>query len=207
MNSKQLINPFSISPELRRESREAFSKVANFASRLLEGQNGQVLLVSSLSIVDTIKEDFYSDCKTLQDEFATRGLTLCFQWLPPFAWYFGGSEPLAVFNNVEDLPFILKNNLNICLDTSHLLMGANFFGFKPEFIVGQLGDLIKHYHFADARGFDGEGYQLGEGDLNHLDFLMDVIIKPEVKVVEVWQGHLDLYAGFYKALRSIAMRF
>ena len=207
LNSKQLINPFSIDLQLRRESREAFLKVANFASQLLAGQNGQILLVSSLSIVDTNKEDFYSDCKTLQDEFATRGLTLCFQWLPPFAWYFGGSEPLAVFNNVEDLPFILKNNLNICLDTSHLLMGANFFGFNPDLIVNQLGELIKHYHFADARGFDGEGYQMGEGDLNHLEFLMDVVIKPQVKVVEVWQGHLNLYAGFYKALRSIAMRF
>jgi sialic acid synthase SpsE/sugar phosphate isomerase/epimerase len=207
LNSKQLINPFSINPELRRDSREAFSKVANFASRLLEAQNGQVLLVSSLSIVDTNKEDFYSDCKTLQDDFARRGLTLCFQWLPPFAWYFGGSEPLNAFNKEEDLPFILKNKLNICLDTSHLLMGANFFGFKPEFVVGQLAKLIRHYHFADARGFDGEGYQLGEGDISNLDFLLSVIAKPEVKVVEVWQGHLDLYAGFYKALRSIAVRF
>lgn len=207
LNSKQLINPFSLNQELRRDSREAFLKVGNFASRLLKSQNGQVLLVSSLSIIDTNKEDFYSQCKTLQDEFASRGLTLCFQWLPPFAWYFGGSEPLTVFNNEEDLPFILKNNLNVCLDTSHLLMGANFFGFKPEFIVNQLAGLIKHYHFADARGFDGEGYQLGEGDPNHVDFLMDVIIKPEVKVVEVWQGHLDLYSGFYKALRSIEVRF
>jgi len=207
VNSKHLINPFSINQELRRDSREAFSKVANFASRLLAGQNEQVLLVSSLSIIDTNKEDFYSECKVLQDEFASRGLTLCFQWLPPFAWYFGGSEPLAVFNNEEDLPFILKNNLNICLDTSHLLMGASFFGFKPDFIVDQLANLIKHYHFADARGFDGEGYQLGQGDINHLDFLMDIVARPEVKVVEVWQGHLDLYAGFYEALKSIAVKF
>jgi sugar phosphate isomerase/epimerase len=198
-----LINPFSSNAIINRESRRAFDKVADFATGLLDHQ-GEVILVSSLSIVESTKEEFYAQCRELQTDFATRGLTLCFQWLPPFAWYFGGSEPLEVFNNEGDMHLIMNNGLNICLDTSHLLMGANFFGFAPESILHDLGKQIKHFHLADARGFDGEGYHLGEGDVTNLEFLLGVIGRPEVKVIEVWQGHLNLHAGFYKALNSIA---
>jgi len=206
LNSNQLINPFSQDDTWKRESRKVFSKVANFAKGLLDNQQKEVVLVSSLSIVDTTKQEFYSQCRDLQEEFASRGLTLCFQWLPPFAWYFGGSEPLQVFNSENDLQLIVGNQLNVCLDTSHLLMGANFFNFAPESVLEVLGKQIKHFHLADARGFDGEGYHIGEGEENHLDFLLGVIAQPEVKVIEVWQGHLDLYSGFYKSLNSIAVR-
>jgi sialic acid synthase SpsE/sugar phosphate isomerase/epimerase len=207
LNSNELINPFSENERVRNESRIVFSKVSDFAEGLLNDNQKEVVLVSSLSIIDTNSKDFYLQCKELQDVFSSRGLTLCFQWLPPFAWYFGGSEPLHAFNRIEDLDLIVANQLNICLDTSHLLMGANFFNFSPELVLERLHNQIKHFHLADARGFDGEGYHLGEGEASHLDFLLGVISRPETKVVEVWQGHLNMYSGFHKALESIAVRF
>jgi N-acetylneuraminate synthase len=207
LNSTELINPFSENERVRKESENVFFKVADFAERLINDNQKEVVLVSSLSIIDTNSRDFYLQCKELQDVFTNRGLTLCFQWLPPFAWYFGGSEPLYAFNRQEDLGFILENQLSICLDTSHLLMGANFFGFSPELVLEKLNSQIKHFHLADARGFDGEGYHLGEGEANHLEFLLDIIARPETKVIEVWQGHLNMYSGFHKALESIAVRF
>lgn len=207
LNSSHLINPFSKTLEIKNRSLATFEKVATFGKRLAKHQQNDVTFVTSLSIIDHDKEGFYSNCKKLQDDFSDQGLTLSFQWLPPFAWYFGGSEPLKAFNSEEDLEHIIKNDLNICLDTSHLLMGANYFSFDPFRILEVLENRIRHFHLADARGFDGEGYHIGRGEEAHLPFLLNVIKRPQVKVVEVWQGHLNLYSGFHLALESIAKEF
>lgn len=198
----ELLNPFSDDIQIRNNANTLLENVATFGEKLLQTQQS-IILVSSLSILNSDKETFYKLCKQLQQNFEDRNLKLAFQWLPPFAWYFGGSQSVGVFNDDEDVEYINSLGLNICLDTSHMLMGAEFFSFNPVSSLNKLKKNIIHYHLADARGYDGEGYQLGQGQQEHLPFLLEVLSCPEVKVLEVWQGHLNLYSGFEEALKSI----
>jgi N-acetylneuraminate synthase len=197
------LDPFSNNSEENLESKKIIDSIKNFGNRLAKFQQENLILVASFSPTNSPKSIFYQQCKILQDEFSTNGLQLSFQWLPPFAWYFGGSQRLNAFNNLSDIKFILENNLNICLDTSHLLMGSKYFNFDPNKVLDSLKNQIIQFHISDAKGFDGEGIQLGKGDSENYNFLKRVIDLPQRKVIEVWQGHLNLCEGFQDALDSI----
>ena len=202
-NSTRLLNPFSNDFEENLESEKIINSIKNFGNKIAKSQKENVILVASFSLTNNPKPTFYQQCRILQDEFSKDGLVLSFQWLPPFAWYFGGSQRLKTFNNLSDIRFILENNLNICLDTSHLLMGSKYFKFDPNKVLDSLNNQIVQLHISDARGFDGEGIQLGRGDIENYDFLKRVLDLPQRKVIEVWQGHLNSFEGFQDALESI----
>ena len=202
-DSTRLLNPFTDEFMNKKESIDIIRKVKNFASKLSKVQNDKVIVVASFSPRDASLSDFYKNCQVLQLEFAESGLDIAFQWLPPFAWYFGGSVKLDAFNKLIDVDYILQNKLNICLDTSHLLMSAKYFEYDPSLILKSLQNQILHFHLADATGIDGEGVHLGQGDVENRNFLNEVLGYPQRKVLEVWQGHLNLYQGFYDAILSV----
>lgn len=202
-DSTRLLNPFTDEFKNKKESIDIIRKVKNFASKLSKVQNDKVIVVASFSPRDASLSDFYKNCQGLQLEFAESGLDIAFQWLPPFAWYFGGSVKLNAFNKLIDVDYILQNKLNICLDTSHLLMSAKNFEYDPSLILKSLQNQILHFHLADATGIDGEGVHLGQGDVENRNFLNEVLGYPQRKVLEVWQGHLNLYQGFYDAILSV----
>lgn len=202
-DSTRLLNPFTDEFKNKKESIDIIRKVKNFASKLSKVQNDKVIVVASFSPRDASLSDFYKNCQGLQLEFAESGLDIAFQWLPPFAWYFGGSVKLNAFNKLIDVDYILQNKLNICLDTSHLLMSAKYFEYDPSLILKSLQNQILHFHLADATGIDGEGVHLGQGDVENRNFLKEVLGYPQRKVLEVWQGHLNLYQGFYDAILSV----
>ena len=62
----------------------------------------------------------------------------------------------------------------------------------------------EHIHIADAKGIDGEGIEIGFGDKENLNYIERILKSPNQKVIEVWQGHLDFYAGFRKALKTLS---
>ena len=202
-DSTRLLNPFTDEYKNKKESINIIRKVKDFASKLSEVQNDKVTVVASFSPRDGFLHNFYENCQGLQLEFAESGLDIAFQWLPPFAWYFGGSVKLNAFNKLSDVDYILQNNLNICLDTSHLLMSAKYFEYDPSLVLKLLQNQILHFHLADATGIDGEGVHLGQGDVENQDFLHEVLGYPQRKVLEVWQGHLNLYQGFFDAIFSV----
>ncbi len=62
-----------------------------------------------------------------------------------------------------------------------------------------------HLHIVDAKGVDGEGVQIGHGDV---DFTMlSRMLKmhaPEIPFIpEVWQGHKNQGRGFWEALEFL----
>jgi hypothetical protein len=71
-------------------------------------------------------------------------------------------------------------------------------------LLSKLEPQVQHFHLADAKSFDGEGFQVGSGDSNNLPLLLKVMGSSLPKVVEVWQGHLNLYQGFQDALVNLA---
>lgn len=201
VDSSKLFDPFSPDAETRQLSTQVLANCAQFARKLQEATGAEVPLVGSFSRLHGPKKDFYERHGELSREFRQNGLSLAMQWLPPFAWYFGGSEKLDVFCSEQDSQFILANQVPLCMDVCHLGLGRNYYGFDAMEILANLQDLIQHVHISDTSGIDGEGLQIGDGDSG--DLISEALRLDAYKVLEVWQGHLDNNRGFIEAVQRV----
>jgi sialic acid synthase SpsE len=201
LDSKRLFDPFSLQTEIRRQSRAMLSKVFQFAQELSIFTEKSVTIVSSFTGLEVDKASFYQELSYLIEEHKNSLVTLTAQWLPPFAWYFGGSIPLRHLNSMEDLPYIESFAIPLTMDTSHLFLCRNFSNNDLLEIWARTSPFVRHIHLSDATGIDGEGLQLGHGDSENQTFFPLAIQSTPVKVLEIWQGHLNNYAGFKSGIK------
>jgi len=101
----------------------------------------------------------------------------------------------------EEFTDLLPHLDGITLDISHAYLSVEKGG--NEAIADFFATLrrhIRHVHLSDARHPDGEGLQLGDGDvdLGSLPRMRNLPV-----LLEVWNGHLDGGAGFAEALRRV----
>lgn len=204
VSSTQLMDPFSPDAGQRAASLDILERTVGFAERLQGLTGQQVPVVGSFSIVHSGLESFYADHAALLKGFRARGVTVMPQWLPPIAWYFGGSVRLHAMNDLRDVTLLKNHDLPVCMDVCHLIMGRNFFGFSAEAVIQELQSNIQHVHIADAAGIDGEGLAIGEGEPENVNMIRNALNFDCLKVIEVWQGHLDQGAGFRKALLTLS---
>jgi len=152
---------------------------------------------------DSAKNEKYSRVKSSFSELDLTGVQIAIQTMPPFPWHFGGQSFHNLFlDPVEISDFCEATGLNICLDVSHSMMACNHFGWDFYDFIKIVAPYIVHLHIADAKGDDGEGVQLGEGDVN-FEKLGDLLnkVSPGVQFIpEVWQGHKNRGQGFWSAL-------
>lgn len=203
LTPNELINPFSTNSEIKSQSIELINKSIDFAKRLSDVTGSRIGIVGSFSIADNGVENFYKDCKEFITSLSNDAIFLAVQWLPPVAWYFGGSVKLDLMNNLNDINHIIMNNINIVMDTSHLFMGENSFNFDASIVVDGLKSMTRWYHISGASGMDGEGSDFKSLNKSQFRIMKDIISNNSVKIVEVWQGHLDRYFGFQQALENI----
>ena len=203
INSTTLIDPFSPHLKIREKSRECIQRVVEFSERIAIATGQVVPLVASLAGFGMERAAFYPAVKELFSDLSTLNSRLTLQWLPPYAWYFGGSIKLGVMNSVDDIQWIKKFDIPVTLDTSHLLLGKNAFGLKPDEVVLAIKENIIHWHISDAVGLDGEGMPIGTGGQKNEDFIYGVIKQPGMKVIEVWQGHFASFRGFKSEINKI----
>ncbi len=203
----QLMDPFAKDICQREASKSVLDKTVDFALALSDRTGVETPIVGSFSVVPADSEGgleiFYDSHAELVRSYAERGALIAPQWLPPIAWYFGGSVALKAMNNIVDAKHLVKRDMPVCLDVCHLLLGRNMFGFDLAEIVDMLLPQVRHVHLADALGTDGEGMQFGDGDPGNNDIIRDALALPGLKVIEVWQGHLDRGAGFREAIRRL----
>jgi len=132
------------------------------------------------------------------------GVQIAIQTMPPFPWHFGGQSyhnlfvcPDEIKSFCDDYPEIM-----ICLDVSHSMMACNYYGWDLIEFVKKVAPFNTHLHIVDAKGIDGEGVAIGQGDVDFgalSDLLNDV--NPNVQFIpEVWQGHKNGGEGFWDAL-------
>jgi sialic acid synthase SpsE len=207
INSTQLMDPFSLDRQQAQDSHHILKRTVDFAKALQERTGRRVPIVGSFSVVHSDISKFYEQHTSLLLGFQDQGVSILPQWLPPIAWYFGGSVKLHALNQKQDVEYIQKHRLPICMDVCHLLMGDSLHNFGAQSIVETLRPYISHVHIADAKGIDGEGMHFGEGDLANLPVIESVIEIDCMKIIEVWQGHLDEGAGFAKALMALSRLF
>jgi sialic acid synthase SpsE len=200
VNSNFLLDPFSSNAEQRVASLALVNKISSLVNSYQKKYGKKIIVVGSFSSNMGSNDDFYDNCANLSSEMLSKEITLCFQWLPPYAWYFGGSKKITVFNQEKDCLEISKRKLLMCLDTSHLILGANFFGFDSAKILSLLKDNIVHAHISDGVGVDGEGMQFGSSSKSNSDLILNLMDQDVTKVIEVWQGHSNNLSGFKKGL-------
>lgn len=207
INSTQLMDPFSSDALQAEQSYNILKRTVDFADALQQHTGQHVPIVGSFSVVHESIEQFYQQHSQLIEGFRKQGVSILPQWLPPIAWYFGGSVKLEAVNQPRDVDLIEQYQLPICMDVCHLCMGDSVFDFQSSEVIQRLSSFIQHVHIADAAGIDGEGLHFGEGDSKNMPAIRSVMDMNCMKVIEVWQGHLDDGAGFAKALNRLAELF
>jgi sialic acid synthase SpsE/sugar phosphate isomerase/epimerase len=128
------------------------------------------------------------------------------QTMPPFPWHFGGQRHHNLFIDAKEIVFFCeKYNYQICLDVSHSKLACNYHGWSFEEFISQVGRYSSHLHIVDAYGVDGEGVQIGEGEIDFpamISSLNEYCPKSSF-IPEIWQGHKDSGAGFWTALHKL----
>lgn len=203
INSTQLMDPFSTDRQQAEDSHQILKRTVEFAVALQQHTGRPVPIVGSFSVVHSHLAQFYEQHAALLLGYREQGVSILPQWLPPIAWYFGGSVVLNALNQKRDVDYIKQYHLPICMDVCHLFMGDCLHNFGSQSMIDSLKPHISHVHIADAKGVDGEGVHFGEGDRMNLPIIESVIEINCMKIIEVWQGHLDEGAGFAKALTSL----
>jgi N-acetylneuraminate synthase len=134
------------------------------------------------------------------------GVELIPQTMAPFPWHFGGQRHQNLFVSAEDcVRWCADLNLRMCLDISHSRLTCNHFGVDFYDFLAAVAPYTAHIHVGDALGVNGEGLQIGDGDI---DFARvgQVLLKYAANasfIPEIWQGHKDSGSGFWKALNSL----
>ncbi len=138
-------------------------------------------------------------------ELNTDGVSLLLENMPPISWLFGGQEYCNNFMNAEEIAnFCEKNNVKICYDTSHAKLYCNF--AEKDFYehAKTLKPYTEYLHVADARGIDGEGIQIGDGEIDFQRFfeIHDDFEGPII--TEIWRGHEQQGQGFKIAAERLS---
>ena len=207
VSPNSLLDPFSESTWVRQESVKALEAVAEFAAVAAEKSRSLVPVVVSLSN-DIIPIDrFYSETAQLFERLSSDQVTFSLQWLPPIAWYFGGSVVIHRVNSRRDIGHLLENGIPLTMDFSHLALGENANLYKSLDIVESLSENIVHIHLSGAEGIDGEGTEFDTSDPHQRQLVQaafDLASSRDLGItLEVWQGHLNRFVGFGKGIRSL----
>jgi N-acetylneuraminate synthase len=148
-------------------------------------QEKYALLAESLSAID-------------QD-----GVELIPQTMPPFPWHFGGQRCHNLFVQADEIvAFCRAYGFRVCFDVSHSKLACSHSHESFLRFVEKVAPVTAHLHIADAQGVDGEGLQIGEGEIDFSILLRKTAeLMPEVSFIpEVWQGHKNKGQGFWVAL-------
>lgn len=202
-----LLDPFSLDKEVRSQSLIAFEKVRELAHRIGDKTGRTVPIVASLSSASLSLENFYINVHNLFSTISSENVIFSLQWLPPYAWYFGGSVQINKVNSTFDIVKLLEMKIPITLDFSHLHMGENAGLYKSYDIIESLRENVVHIHLSGAEGVDGEGVEFDSTSERHIRLVHDAMQLAHDRdvaiIVETWQGHLNNFAGFSKSLSAL----
>ncbi len=134
------------------------------------------------------------------------GVELIPQTMAPFPWHFGGQRFQNLFVRIEEiLEWCTHLKLRMCFDVSHSLLTCNRFALDFYDFATKIAPLTAHLHFGDARGVNGEGLQIGEGeiDFSRLAGILAQGCPAASFIPEIWQGHKNGGEGFWIGLERL----
>ena len=131
------------------------------------------------------------------------GVEITFQTMPPFPWHFGGQRFHNLFMDGDEIAaFCTTHNMRVTLDISHSKLYCNHKKLSFSKYLDTVAPFAAHLHVVDAKNTDGEGLQIGDGDI---DFFtcgkkLNEHCPNASFVPEIWQGHKNKGEGFWIAL-------
>ena len=163
--------------------------------------------IGGFSMDSTIASDeldsYYERFKRSLDTLDMEGVELIPQTMAPFPWHFGGQRYQNMFVKPEDiLKWCEELDLRICFDISHSKLTCNYFDIDFYEFTQKVAKYSAHLHLGDAKGFNGEGLQIGDGEINFtkLANICDHLCPRASFIPEIWQGHKNGGEGFWIAL-------
>ena len=209
-----LLDLASSDSSVRERSIRDMAKVVEIASRLGEllGQP-KVPIVVNVGGQTTgdfsspeLSEQLYDNVGRCLKTISTPAVDLLIQTMPPFPWHFGGQSFHNLFVDPDEtLAFCQKWNFGICFDLSHSAMAGAWMGKNVIEWIEILGPWIRHMHLSDSAGVDGEGLQIGDGELDFQKINEALNLHtPNISFIpEIWQGHVDSGSESFKALYEL----
>lgn len=152
------------------------------------------------------KAQLYATFAESLAQLDAEGVELTPQTMAPFPWHFGGQRHQNIFIFPEESARKCRElGLRMTVDISHTRLAANYFGFDFYQAIATLGPYTAHYHLGDSSGVDGEGLQIGTGDIDfdRLGSVMKQYAPDASFIPEIWQGHKNFGQDFWVALERL----
>lgn len=152
----------------------------------------------------------YELVKDALAQLNTAGVEIAIQTMPPFPWHFGGQSHHSLFVLAEEIvEFCSEVGVSVCLDLSHSMMACNYYDLSIYEFIEKVAPFTSHFHIVDAKGVDGEGIQIGHGDIDfrRVGSLLNQYAPRVQFIPEIWQGHTNNGEGFWHALGYLESRF
>jgi N-acetylneuraminate synthase len=147
------------------------------------------------------KDELYETLARSLRELDRTGIELLLENLPPIPWYKGGQWVSNVFTDHERIRrFCEREGYKICYDTSHAQLFCNATGISQLEYLEALRPLIRHLHLSDGAGVDGEGLQIGDGEVDFARLAPTLLATRASYTPEIWMGHKEDGEGFWVAL-------
>lgn len=207
-----LLDLCSLDDVKRRLSIENLQRVINITHKLKKhfSTKNKVYIVTHVggfSIDEPMlqKEKLYENLENSLKELEEGETEIIIENMPPFPWLFGGQRYHNVFVSPGDIvDFCGRTGRKICFDTSHALLACNHLKIPLSDYIQKVKPYIVHLHIADGAGVDGEGLQIGEGEVD-FEELFEVLNGCDATFVpEIWQGHKFGGEGFWTALERLS---
>ncbi len=150
--------------------------------------------------------EYYGRFAQSLGELDLDGVELIPQTMAPFPWHFGGQRYQNLFVQIDEiLDWCKRLNLRMCFDVSHSSLACNHFGLDFYDFAARIAPVTAHLHLGDAHGVNGEGLQIGEGELDfdRMGKILDQACPDATFIPEIWQGHKNGGEGFWIALERL----
>jgi sialic acid synthase SpsE/endonuclease IV len=147
--------------------------------------------------------DYYQRFADSLEVLNLSGVELIPQTMAPFPWHFGGQRFQNMFVHIDEIiDWCARLNLRMCFDISHSRLMCNHFKLDFYDFAKKIAPITAHLHLGDASGVNGEGLQIGSGDID-FEKLGNILRSgcPNAPFIpEIWQGHKNSGEGFWIAL-------
>jgi len=147
--------------------------------------------------------ELYARLDASLDRLDADGVEIIPQTMPPYPWHFGGQRYHNLFVGADDIAeFCARRGMRVCLDVSHSMLACTHTRTTFAAFMDKVGPYVAHSHLADAKGVDGEGLQIGSGEIDFalLARQLDATAAGAGFIPEIWQGHKNEGEGFWLAL-------
>lgn len=138
-------------------------------------------------------------------ELDNEDVNLLLENMPPLPWIYGGQRYHNNFMDSDEIAaYCERTGQRICYDTSHAKLWCNYSGEDLKEHAETLRPYVDYLHVADAAGVDGEGLQIGDGEIN-FERIAPVFEDFDGPIVtEIWRGHERRGEGFKKAAERLS---